>query len=494
MEQRLIQSQSQKLILSPQIRQYLRLLQLPVAELRSAIEEELAENPVLEEVSKEGPDEASPTRAEEERAQADRNTEELRFDQTVHSLDKMDENFREEFYSQEDLSRSEGRDLQSRRDYQESLITRKESLFEYLLWQIGFLDLNEAERKIAEEIVGNLTEEGYLKAPLDEIAGTSGQTPAEVEGVLRKIQGLDPPGIAARNLQETLLLQLERKGPEAELARKIVREHLPLLEKKRWDLIAKQVKSTPEEIQQAARLIARLDPKPGRSFYSEDPIAVTPDATVYFEEFDEKPEGSKGPLPENGKLLIEVHDEEIPELRISSHYRRMLRDPKLDATSRKFIKEKIQAALDFVKALSQRRSTLGEITEEIVNAQREFFEKGFSELRPLRLKDISERLRIHESTVSRAVQGKYLSTPQGTIAYKSFFSSKLETAEGEPESQKSMMEKIRGLIHSEDPRNPLSDEKIAKILQREGVHIARRTVAKYRELLKILPSHLRRTK
>lgn len=482
MEPRLVQSQSQKLILSPQIRQYLKLLQLPLAQLSTAIEQELEENPALEEVPKDPAEEASSSRLTEEGSNNEPNAEELRFDETLRSLDRLDENLRDSLYGQEDLSLPETGEIARQKNYQETLVTRKESLFDYLLWQIGFLDFNENERKIADEVIGNLTEEGYLGTPLEEIAKNCGVTPGEAEKILREIQGLDPPGIAARNLQETLLLQLARKGPEADLARKIVREYLPLLEKKLWDQIAKQVGAASEAIRQATRLIAHLDPKPGRTFYSEDPIAITPDASVYYD-------GSEGP-----KLMTEIYDEELPKLRVSSYYRRLLKDPKLDPASRRFLKGKIQSAIDFVKALAQRGSTLGGITEEIVRAQPDFFENGFSHLKPLRLKDISAQLGIHESTVSRAIQGKYLSTPQGTLPYKSFFSSKLERTEGGAESQKSMMEKIRERIRNEDSNRPLSDQELTEILQRDGIKIARRTVAKYRELLKILPSHLRRRK
>jgi RNA polymerase sigma-54 factor len=482
MELRLSQTQTQKLVLSPLIRQYLRLLQLPVAELRNAIEQELAENPALEELPRETAEESQSARLGDEQGKEERNAKELRFDETLRSLDKLDDGTYDGLYAQGDFSLREPEELRRKKYYQESLITRKESLFDFLTWQIGFLNLSDTERRIAEEIIGNLTDEGYLGTPLEEIAQTCGIELSEAENVLDAVQGLDPPGVGARNLQETLLLQLGRKGPEADLAKRIVSEHLVLLEKKQWDQIAKHCKATGEAIRQAAHVIARLDPKPGRSFYGDDPIAVTPDASVSYDDSD------------NNKLKIEIYDESLPDLRISPHYRKLLRNPKLDETSRRFLKEKIQSAMDFVKALAQRRSTLGSITEEIVSAQPEFFEKGFSHLRPLRLKDISQSLSIHESTVSRAIQGKYLSTPQGTIPYKSFFSSKLERAEGGAESQKSAMEKVRELIRSEEPSHPLSDQAIARMLQREGLKIARRTVAKYRELLKILPTHLRRNK
>ncbi len=480
--QRLVQSQTQKLILSPQMRQYLRLLQLPLAQLKATVEQEIAENPVLEETSKEVLEDGSPSPTTDETPERTSDTDELRFDETLRSLNQLDENFQNGAYEPEDLSLPETREVNRHKDYRESLVTQKESLFDYLLWQIGFLELSETEHRIAEEIIGNLTDDGYSSLPLEEIAQICGVSMKEVEKVLRSVQSLDPAGVAARNLQEILLLQLERKGPEAELAKQIVKDHLPLLEKKQWNQIAKQLKATPEEVQQAAKLIAHLDPKPGRTFHGEEPIAITPDASITRSEKDD------------GKFQIEIHDEELPEIRISPYYRRLLKSQKLDSISRRFLKEKIQAAIDFVKALSQRKSTLRRITEEIVAVQPDFFEKGFSELRPLRLKDISQNLGIHESTVSRAIQGKYITTPQGTLPYKSFFSSKLETAEGGAESQKSMMEKIRELIRTEDPRHPRSDQEITQLLQKEGIKIARRTVAKYRELLKILPSHLRAQK
>lgn len=480
MELKLVQSQTQKLILSPQIRQYLRLLQLPLAQLSNLIEQELAENPALEEISRETSEEVQPPQASEG-AQDDRTqTEELHFDNTIHTMDRLDENLRDSLYGQEDLAFPEPEVAASRKNYQESLITRKESLFDYLIWQLGFLDLSDEERKIADEIIGNLTDDGYLNSPLEEIAQACNSTPAVVEVILTKIQSLDPPGIAARNLQECLSLQLQNKEePSAELARRTVRDCLPFLERRQWEDIARQLQVNVDEIHKAARLIARLDPKPGRTFYTEDPIAVTPDASIQLD--DSQP----------GKLRIEICDDDLPELRVNPYYRRLLKSGKLDAKAKRFLREKIQAAIDFVKALAQRGSTLRRITEEIVAVQTPFFEKGFSHLKPLRLKDISSRLGIHESTISRAIQGKYISTPQGTIPYKSFFSSKLERTEGEAESQKSMMEKIRELIKSEDPAHPLSDQAICDTLQKQGIRIARRTVAKYRDLLKILPSHLR---
>jgi len=275
-----------------------------------------------------------------------------------------------------------------------------------------------------------------------------------------------------------LLIQLKKKGTNTKLAVEIVSNHLTLLEKRNWPGLAKVLNVSLEKIKEAGAIIAHLDPKPGRTFYDDPPMTVTPEAQVSLEE--------------NGKYKIEIFDENLPELRLNTYYRRLMRLKNTDAKTRQFLREKMHRALNFLKAIKLRKSTLREITEHIVEAQSAFFAKGYSHLVPLRLKDIAQEIGIHESTVSRAMQGKYIITPQGTVPYKSFFSTKLETTSGESESQKSIMEKVRKLIDNESPQKPLSDQEIVKILRNEGVVIARRTVAKYRDLLKILPSHLRR--
>ena len=245
-------------------------------------------------------------------------------------------------------------------------------------------------------------------------------------------------------------------------------------------MLTKIFSRSESEVKSAVDIISKLEPKPGRSFYAEEPIAITPDATISIKE------GS------NNDLEIQIHDECIPEIRINREYRNLLRDRSTDSATKEFLKTRMASGMEFMKALELRRSTLRGITEEIVRAQPLFFTRGFSNLRPLRLKDIAERLNLHESTISRAIHGKYMATPQGTIPYKSFFSQKIETHDGMGESQKSIMEKIKALIDKEDPKKPLSDQALVSALKSEGIQIARRTVTKYRELLKMLPTHLRR--
>lgn len=462
--------------LSPQMRMYLHLLHLPIMDLRQAVEDALEENPMLEEVTRQNELEDAETPA----PPAPKGTD-----------DEAGETLPDDWAAKDpltftnapsDLSRRKPEDTRRIKDFQETLITKPESLFDYLEWQIHFLELDALQKKIAAEIIGNIDPEGYLKATMEEIATAAHtQTPA-AEEVLRKIQSLDPPGIGARDLREALLIQLERKGPEATLAREIVRDQMDLLAKRDWKMLAKIFSASEPEIQKAAGLIARLDPKPGRSFYVEDSIAITPDATISI----------KGGT-EDG-LEIEVHHDFIPELRINAEYRRMMREKGLDDKTKEFLKTRLASGMDFLKAIELRGSTLRAITDEIVRAQPLFFTRGFSHLRPLRLKDIAERVKLHESTISRAIHGKYLKTPQGTIPYKSFFSQKVGTENDAGESQKSIMERIRALVEKEDPEKPLSDLAIVQQLKEEGVTLARRTVAKYRETLKILPTHLRRTR
>ncbi|MEI7751618.1 MAG: RNA polymerase factor sigma-54 [Candidatus Omnitrophota bacterium] len=476
MAPRFSQHQSQKMSLSPQMRVYLRLLHLPIMDLRQAVEEELEENPLLEEV-------ASPVEQEE--------TEPPASSAAKAADDEAGETLPDDWAAKDplsftnaspDLSRRKPEDTRKIKDFQETLITKPESLFDYLEWQVHFLELTASQKKIANEIIGNIDPEGYLKATLEEIAVASHSETSAVQEVLEKIQSLDPPGIGARDLREALLIQLERKGPEAALAREIVRDQMDLLAKRDWKMLAKIFSASEQALKKAVDLIARLDPKPGRSFYVEESIAITPDATVSI----------KGGT-ENG-LEIEVHHDFIPELRINAEYRRMMREKGLDGKTKDFLKTRLESGLDFLKAIDLRGSTLRAITDEIVRAQPLFFTRGFSHLRPLRLKDIAERVNLHESTISRAIHGKYLKTPQGTIPYKSFFSKKVETEDGDGESQKSIMERLRALVEKEDSRKPLSDQTLVKRLREEGITLARRTVAKYRETLKILPTHLRRTR
>jgi RNA polymerase sigma-54 factor len=472
LEQR--QIQSQKLILSPQLRQYLKLLQLPLMELCQAIEQELSENPMLEETSPE-PETAEPV-------SEDTSVHELNFQSKMDQLDRIDRDFKESFYPETEASEDDLEDLRQKKDFQESIITKATTLADYLLWQLNLLDLDEPGTRIAREIIGNIDEDGYFKADLGDLSQGLQAALEDVEKILRLIQTLDPPGVGARDLREALLIQLSKKDVQGSCARRIVEEHFQLLERKHFSEIAKKMGVSDEAVKEAFAEIARLEPKPGRIFYAHEPTAMVPDATVTPDEDTE------------GKYRIEIHHETIPRIQLNAAYRKMLKDKNLDRDTKKFLKDKMTSALTLIRAIGQRKNTLRAITEELVKAQADFFDKGFAHLKPLRLRDIAEKIGIHESTVSRAISGKYIVTPQGTIPYRSFFSNRMETEDGSPESKKSIMERIKTVIDGENKKKPLSDEKIVTLLKTEGILIARRTVAKYRDLLKILPTHLRKVR
>lgn len=479
LEQRL--EQSQKLILSPQLRQYLKLLQLPILDLKQTVDQELAENPALEEETSLSVNEVplSEIMGEEPAAASEEPARELEFDKKIEELDRIDDEFQGTGFIESRASDDGIEDASRKKDYQESLISTRTTLNDYLLFQLKLLNLSEKEEEIAEDLVGNVNEDGYLAIDILELAQKLGTSAEAVGKVLKELQALDPPGVCARSLQECLLIQLSRFDHAGSLAAKIIQDHFPLLEKKCFAEIAKKMGVSKEDVREARHQIACLEPKPGRIFYAATPISVIPDATVSPDE--NSPDGYR----------IEIHDESLPRLRISPSYRKMLRDKNLDARTRHFLRDKINSALWLIQGLAQRKSTLRLITEELVSAQKVFFEKGYAYLRPLRMKDIAQKVRIHESTVSRAIAGKYVATPQGTVPYRSFFSARMETENGGEESQKSIRERIKSLIESEDKARPLNDTTIQKLLQAEGIKIARRTVAKYRELQKILPAHLR---
>lgn len=476
MEPRLSQTQSQKMILAPQMRQFLKLLELPVFELEQKIQQEMNQNPALEE-SEPVPEIDLPTEEENEKNPNDSQVrdilEEMAAYQNIHKLDD---------YSR-DLSFADHDEIQKRRDYQESIQTKLLTLYDYLEWQLGMLDLTDHEKIIAQEIIGNINDDGQLVVSVEEIAEKKKASLEEANRVLGKIQTLDPPGVGGRNLREILLIQLKKQEGDTSLAQKIVGDYLPYLERKQVDALARLLQITTQKVKQICRQIGKLEPKPGRIFYHEKPNFVVPDAAV-----------SLSPERED-ELVLDINHSYIPKLRINSSYREMLKNKNVDPETKAFLKQKIQSALDLIKALAQRKSTIQLITEEIMKAQRDFFSKGFSYLKPLRLRDVSERIGIHESTVSRAIQGKYLDTPQGTIPYKSFFSNRLAPTEygGESESQKSALERLKNIIANENKLKPFSDAKLVELLNKEGIKVARRTVAKYRDLLKILPAYLRKS-
>jgi RNA polymerase sigma-54 factor len=347
---------------------------------------------------------------------------------------------------------------------------------EHLLWQLRMDGLPPEEQEIALELLGNLDENGYLTVDIEDLAFQTRQDFDTVERVLRRIQQLDPPGVGARNVRECLLLQIRALGKEDSIAYRIVRDHLDLLEAKKYDRIARELGVSIEEVVNATQFIATLEPRPGRNFGEDETRYVIPDVFVH---------------KVGDELVVTLNDEGLPRLRVSNYYRRILHENGAEDAKR-YIQEKLRSAAWLIKSIHQRQRTLYLVTQSIVRFQRAFFEHGISHLKPLVLKDVAMDVGMHESTVSRATANKYVHTPQGTFELKFFFTSSLQTADGDEVSAESVKERIREIIAAENPRKPLSDQQIAKLLAKENIAIARRTVAKYREMMGLLPSSKRR--
>ncbi len=469
-EPKLTQEQRQRLILTPQLRQLIHLLQLPIMELKTLIQKEIMENPVLEEA-----EEAEDSTQQESEENLPIRNEELEFSEEFAKLAQLEDSWKESLYqgSFEKFTKEQ----MERRSYQEDLITRPKTLTSHLLGQLSLMELKEDERRIAEIIIGNIDENGYLRTDVEDIARSCNLPSPLVERVLFLIQSLDPPGVGGRSLAEALLIQLRGNRRVERLAREIVKDHLKDLERKRYSKIAKSLKVSVNRVREAAQLISHLDPKPGRQFSGEAPQTIIPD--IVLEKVDDE-------------LTLTINDKELPLLRISTLYKRLMNKKDLDPSTKAYIKNKVRAGLWIIRAIEQRHLTLDKITQEIVKYQGGFLKRG-EPLKPLRLKDIAKSCGIHPSTVSRACANKYIQTPQGVMAMKELFSGRVKTQKGLIESQKGIKDRIASLIANEDHRRPLSDSKIAKILSEAGFKIARRTVSKYRDELKILPASFRKS-
>jgi RNA polymerase sigma-54 factor len=356
-------------------------------------------------------------------------------------------------------------------------IVQGTSLQESLLEQVRLSELNNGEVSVAELIIGNIDDYGYLKASIDELVMTTNVEPDRIENVLRTIQTFHPPGVGARDLRECLMLQLERKKLKHTLEYKIVSECFDALSKRRIPEIARVLGRDLDDIQEALQRIANLEPRPGREFLPNNDIYVVPE--VFVNKVDDE-------------FVVTTNNDHIPHLRISNHYKDLMAQANSSPEVRNYIREKIRAGKFLIKSLHQRQSTILNIGKEIVKRQHEFMEKGSSCLKPLTMVQVAEVVGVHETTVSRAVSGKYMQTPHGVFEMKYFFTSGLQTDGGEAMSNTSVKEMIEEIFKKENQTKPLSDQEVVKMLQAKGIQIARRTVAKYRAELGILPSNLRK--
>ena len=479
MEARLSLRQSQRVVMTPLLQQAIQLLQLSTLELQEVVQKELLENPLLEEMPVDGaetPDagEATPS-AEATPAPtvepitvdppptAERQTDDLPFDPISVLFDEPEERSL--------VAQEEREDLPF-----ENMVRSVSSLADHLEEQLRFVTEDPAARRIGAEIIGNLDEDGYLRAELEEIAQRCAATPEEVERVLTEmIQKFDPIGVGARTISECLLLQLRSNPPVDPVSVEIVERHFEDLSRRRYADIARALKLSTDRIMESVEEIMALEPKPGRRFGGNDSRYIVPDVFVYKLGSD---------------YTVMLNEEGIPRLRVNSLYRSLLRSSGDEA--RQYVEQKLRSALWLIKSVDQRQRTLRKVTQSIVKFQREFLDKGLPYLRPLSLRDVGEDISMHESTISRVTTNKYVETPQGLFELKFFFHSGIASGDGEMVSSVSVKKMIQDLLGNEDATKPLSDQEVAGILKGRGLTIARRTVAKYREELGILPSHQRR--
>jgi RNA polymerase sigma-54 factor len=474
---------AQQLVMTPQLQQAIKLLQLSRVELEEMVTKELQENPALEEGASEETENSEQPRSEAPGEPVNEMAE-LVVNREPSTVDKIGTLDWQEYLDTHSNSmhgsltaEAVSEDGDGPPSWENSL-TKKISLEDHLIWQLRLSKINEKESAIGLYVIQNLDENGYLTLSVDEVCGATETTPAEVEAVLRRIQFFDPVGVAARDLRECLLIQLENAQLSGTLGARIVADYLSFLESKRYEKLAKDLGVSIDEIAEAAHLIASLEPKPSRGYEQDEVRTVLPD--VFVEKID-------------GEYLIYLNDDGVPRLRVSSLYRRMAgQEGAAEEQARQYLQEKVRAATWLIKSIQQRQQTLFRVTQSIFKFQHEFLDHGVSQLKPMVLRDVAEDIHMHESTVSRATANKYVHTPQGLFELKFFFQSGLKGGNGEDVASESVKEKIRSIIAGEDPRKPYSDQHIAATLSTDSIDIARRTVAKYREAMGILPSSKRR--
>ncbi|MGA2748494.1 MAG: RNA polymerase factor sigma-54 [Verrucomicrobiota bacterium] len=493
----LSQRMSLSQVLAPQLQQSLALLQAPTLELKALVEQELQQNCALEEVptaevelseriknggASESLTDASDLAEPPSDVKFDPATEKPSnapvddFQAEFERLMQVDQEWRDHF-AQTNLPIRQSQEAEERRQFMFDSLVAGTSLQENLLAQMRFSDLNDDQKSIAEMIIGNIDDFGYLKASADELSFSTNIPQDQILAVLKIIQGFHPPGVAARDLRECLLLQLERTGREKTLEYRIVRDFMEALGKRKLPEIARSLGISVDLVQSAAERIAHLEPRPGRDFLPDDERYIM--AEVFVQKVGDD-------------YVVTNNEEQIPHLRISNHYKDLMSQADASPEVRDYIREKIRAGKFLIKSLQQRQQTILNIGNEIVKRQREFMEKGIAFLKPMTMVEVAEVVGVHETTVSRAVSNKYMDTPQGIFEMKKFFTSGIHTDGGSSVSNSSVKDMVAAMFAAENPNKPLSDQEIVKLLKEKGIVLARRTVAKYRDELNILPSNLRK--
>ncbi len=466
---------AQKQILTPSLVQMVSVLALNRLELREMINQEIMANPVLEELGEDG------LQAEKYTDQAflEKETEKIPETEAPNPFDEFDVSaFLNQYLNSGGENNFREREQVEKPSF-EQFVSSPQKLADHLSWQLGASSLDPRTAEIAEEIIGNLDENGYLSATIEEIANTGPYTAEEVQKTLAAVQQFDPPGVAARDLRECLLLQLRLLDPENTLAQQIVSDHLKQLQTNQLREIARALNRPVDLVKRAVEGIRKLDPRPGLRYNATEPRLVEPD--VYFRKV-------------GGEWQAFLNEDDVPQLRISPTYSRLLARGAADRDVRDYVRERLTAAMQLMKNIEQRKHTILRVCDAIIRRQGECLESGMDRLKPMMIKEVAEDVGVHPSTVSRAVSSKYAHTPHGVLELRTFFSESVNGPEGHRMSLVTLKRKVRKMIEEEDSTHPLTDDQIAKRLDDEGIHVTRRTIAKYREDMRIPSTHQRRVK
>lgn len=477
-----VQKQAQTLVLAPQLRQSLKVLQVPALELRSTILEELEQNPSLEELPMEGVslDHEAEAAADKEYDDSPLGAEdgELRLgNEDFSTLNRLHEDYRDYYAQEASAQGAYTAEAAQRRQHLFDSLTSETSLQEYLLGQIRMLTLSDAERAALDYLIGSLDERGFLTANASDVALATRLPLATVQSAIATLQKLDPAGIGAAGLRDSLLLQLKLKGMEKSLPATLLLDHYELLLRRRIPEIARRCGIDTSQVQSAIETIATLDPAPASRFAADNNSIIVPDIRIY---------------KEDDVWHVSLNNDYIPRLRINPVYRAMIAQGRINDSDKEYIREKIRSGRFLINAIEQRQQTIERIARQLLDLQRDFFEEGVRRLRPLTMSQMAQLVGVHETTVSRAIANKYIETPHGVFEMKYFFTPGYEGKDGEALSNTSVKDKIAQIVAAENPSKPHSDQSIVQLLAQDGVKIARRTVAKYREQMDILPTNLRR--
>jgi RNA polymerase sigma-54 factor len=483
----------QNLVMTPQLQQAIKLLQLNHMELAELINQELTENPVLEEVGEnEAPQDNLETAADVEtfdpeiQQQADEASqaqEPVPEEQMLKGKDEVNWDAYLEDFNEGSGSAPSMKENSDETPTYENTLTKTSSLEEHLQWQLSMLNLMENEQRLAQLIIASLNDDGYFEGDLNTLAVQAGIDPEDAEEILKMIQNFDPLGIGSRNLKECLHIQARLLNPRQPLVEKIIDDHMAELEKHNIPAIAKALNAPIEQVVEAQKIIHEFEPRPGSLFTQPDTQYIQPD--IYIQKV-------------GNQYVIHMNDDGIPRLRVSSYYKSIVQKEAAEGKAsggktKEYVQEKLRAALWLIRSIQNRQKTIYKVTEAVLARQRDFFEKGSQFLKPMVLKDIASDVGMHESTISRVTTNKYVHTPVGTFELKYFFNSSINSSDGSDAlASSAVKEKIKQLVTREDPKKPLSDQQIVDLLAKDNIDIARRTVAKYREMLNILPSSKRK--